>query len=326
MRTRLTFLILFVLAAAAAGAQLDLLRSDFGWRSTLNPPRLVNTKPLRLSTREYPILIIESKQAGGKLGEVAWRAGDEPFSFRNSRPFPLQGGNKTARYLLNLSVYNRSGKNIDQLVVFPAGSAGTAEIISLTASSGSLPELVTAAWQEFWGPPGHEPDPFDFMVIRSPRLFGRPFNLYLNLFLALFLLYAWRSGKRREFFGVLLAVWLLLEANSLRNNWLAVRADAKYLGKTLEQKRALINVPDYYPFLMFADKVLPPGAGFMIVTPVLYGGALANYYLYPRPYEENAPYLLLFRQPLSQELKDKYFVWKTYQRGACILKIRGGET
>jgi len=315
-------LLLCLTALAGAGSRLDLLAQDAGWHLTSKPLRLVNAKPLRLSTKQYPLLIVEIKQSGGKLGEVSWRAQNESFSFFNSLPFYLQSSNKAGKYFLNLAAYNRSGKMIDQLVIFPVGQEGTGEILSLIASSGSLNEMSIAGWQEFWGPLGREPDGFNFLVIRSARLFGRTMNYFLNIFLAICLLYAWRSGKRREFLLVLLAAWLFLEASSLLNNWLAFQRDTRCFGQTLEQKRALINTRDYYPFLMFADKVLPPGAGFDIATPIADDAARATYYLYPRLRQPDPPYILVFKQPLRSKLTNNYYLWKTFQPGIYILKAK----
>jgi hypothetical protein len=288
MRSFLTGCLLFCLATlAGATDRLDLLGSDHGWQTTTNPPRLVNTKPLRLSTKQYPLLIVEIKQQGGIIGELSWRAATEPFSFTNSLPFYLRGNNKPGIYYLNLAAYNRSGKEIDQLVIFPAGQGDAAVINSLIASSGSLPERLAAAWQEFWGPTGHEPDPFDFLVRRSPRLWGLPVVLYLNLLLFSLLLIALLVRRRfdpsRYFFGVLVIGWLLLEASSLVGNWTALARTTKFWGKPLETKRALSYPSGFYDFIVKTAKKLPPDATFSFHS--ARGYKLENpaqYYLYPR--------------------------------------------
>lgn len=285
---------------------------------------IYNRSPLDLATADFPLAVIEMKCSRDGLGELSWAERTTGFSFRNSLPFYLGPPGQFHKYYLNLGCYNRDKIPLNYLLFFPQAGSGEVELRSFQLVKGNLTELALAGWQEFWGPLGREPDAFTWLVIRSPRLFGRTINYYLNLCLAIFLLYAWRSGKRREFWLALLAAWLCLESSSLLNNWLAFQHDKIYFGKTLEQKRALINARGDYPFLMFADQALPAGAGFDILTPTIRGGSVASYYLYPRTRQPGPPYLLLFKRPFSGELAKKYYVWKTFQPGSYILKVKKG--
>ena len=288
------FLFLCLINSAFA---LNLLSPAYNWRSpnqdtkiswrdgkltftsTRSAGGLYNTVPL--NGRENRLLIIKMRTSRRDLGEVSWTTGQERFTPRNNRPFYLRNG-------LHYMMIGREKAPLEHLLLFTGSGPGTTEISEFKLVEGTPLELGLAGWQEFWGPVGREPDGFNWLVIRSPRLFGRTINFYLNIFLAIFLIYAWRSGKRREFLLVLLAAWLLLEGSSLLNNWISFQRDAKYFGQPLEKKHAMINTSGFYRFLQAADKRLPPGAPFKLKRlgqediRDFYDDLRARYYLYPQ--------------------------------------------
>jgi hypothetical protein len=291
MRLLATIFLSLFCAGLAYGAEIDLLSPAYNWRSpnkdtkiiwndgklTITSTRsaggLYNAAPL--DDQKYRLLIIKIKGSRGGLGEVSWTTGQERFSFFKNHSFYLRDG-------LHYIVVGREKESLDHLLLFTGSGPGTTEISELRLVEGTPFELGLAGWQEFWGPVGREPDGINWLVIRSPRLFGQPFVFYLNALLALGLLYALLTGRRRRFLFLLLAAWLVLEASSLVSNWIALERNAKYFGQPLEQKHIMINTPGFYRFLLAAEKQLPPGASFQFKTPVIYDDCRANYYLYPR--------------------------------------------
>ena len=185
---------------------------------------------------------------------------------------------------------------------------------------------MIAGWQEFFGPLGREPDGFNFLVIRSPRLFGLPFLAYINwwlgLFLAAVILLRSRLDLRWPFLLIIFFLWIFLESSSLLNHWISFQRDRPFFGKSLEEKRELLNNKDFYPFLKFADREIPAGAPFDVLFAGMFNQDRAIYYLYPRPYLNNAPYLLVFDRRIGKDSLKKYKIWKRFRKGAYILKIK----
>ena len=185
-------------------------------------------------------------------------------------------------------------------------------------------QKAAAGWQEFFGPLSRTQDGMEFLIIRSPRLFGRTFATYLNLFLIIFLLVVLallkKTDLRRVFLVALLVCWALAELNSLRNTFLSAQREAHFLGQPLETKRALMNGGDYYAFLKFADRALPPGSTFAVSTAGLYYDSRAAYYLYPKSLKTGGRYLLVYDLPFDKKNFRQYKLWKTFRPGVAIYK------
>ncbi len=55
----------------------------------------------------------------------------------------------------------------------------------------------------------------------------------------------------KKIFVVTLVFWFMLEANTLLNNWNEAKKDFKLIGKSLDEKRTIVNTADFYPFILF---------------------------------------------------------------------------
>jgi hypothetical protein len=327
-----------------AQAELNLLDPALNWRSpdpqtTLRwsekgltarnnkaTIRLINLRPFRLSTAAYPLLKIKLRTNIDGLAYLFWaKAGDKLIPDRNY-PFYVRGARTPQTYYLNLAAYDRERSPLGHFYFFPRLGSAEVELTELTALRGNIWQKTLAGWQEFWGPLSRTPDGFDFLVIRSPRLNGRPFIWELNLLLLGLLAIVLALGRKRElwrlFLLFLLILWALVEVNSLRGNWLSVKNDWPFLGKSLDEKRALLNNGDFYAFIKYADRELPPAASFGLATTSLYNRDRAAYYLYPRLELTAPPYLLVFERQLSRATALKYRPWKTFRPGAYILKAK----
>lgn len=292
--------------------KIELKNSILTVASTASAGGIYNSRPLNISDEDRDLLVIKMRTSSGGIGEVSWRPGGANFSFKRSLPFYLMKPGSYHTYYLNLAAYNRDHALIDHLLFFPLPGPGTAEIKELKFVKGDLWEKTLAGWQEFFGPAGREPDGFNFLVIRSPRLFGRPFLLYVNIFLLGFLIIAVAFRLRRAFLLTLLIVWIMLEMSTLLNNWIAFQRDKVYFGKSLEEKREMINTKGFYDFMKYADRELPAGAGFDIRAAGIYNDLRAQYYLYPRIRYAGAPYLLTFNCKIDRKLLEKYKPWKEH--------------
>jgi hypothetical protein len=308
------------------GTKIEFSPSSLTVSSTSSSTGIYNLLPINISSKKYNLLVVKMKTSKDGIGEVSWASENLRFHPLQSYPFYLRKPGQWYTYYLNLSSYHRGSAPINHLLFFPFQGPGTAEIKEIKFIKGTLGEKALAAWQEFWGPRGREPDGFNFLVIRSPRLFGGPFLRYLNYFLLIVLAITFLLKPyldlRRPFLILLLTFWLFLELSSWVNNWIAFRRDLIFLGKTLEEKRTLINPKDYYPFLKFADQHLPPSSSFEVDTKLPYGKAKAAYYLYPRSLTANAPYLLIFDQEINRNYLKNFYLWKTFRKGAYLLKAK----
>jgi hypothetical protein len=88
----------------------------------------------------------------------------------------------------------------------------------------------------------------------------------------------------------------------------------------LEEKRALINGDDFYAFIKFADRELPPAASFDVLTSHPYYNFRAAYYLHPRDYQPASAYLLVYDGAIDRQALRKYKLWRTFRKGAYIFK------
>jgi hypothetical protein len=315
------FLVIFALAGTAlAAAEIDLLTPGPGWTSAVRGGfQIVNAAALGISTQDYDLLSIKIRSTRSGLAELYWAPRRDQFSIYRNYPFYVADRYETN--LINLAAYNRDGSVINHFLLV---SEGTLEISELKLIKSNPWQKVLAGWQEFFGPLSRTQDGMEYLVIRSPRLFGSSFmylsNAFLLVLLLAVLLLRGKKDLRRAFLLILLTCWGLAELNSLRNNFLAVQRDVPYLGKTLETKRAIMNEGDFYAFIKFAGRELPPAASFEIATARPYYDYRAAYYLYPRDYLKGADYLLVYDGRLERRALKKYKLWKTFRPGAYIYK------
>lgn len=282
--------------------------------------RIVNSIPLNADLKDCDLLAIRVKAAKPGVAELFWAPSRNSFSFR--RNYPVYVNDQAKPNLVNLAAYTRDGMTtVNHLLLI---AEGPAEITEIKFIRGGLWQKMAAGWQEFFGPLSRTQDGMEYIIIRSPRLFGRPFlslvNALLFVLLLVVLLLRKKKDLRRAFLAALLVCWGLVELNSLRNNWLAVRRDARYLGQPLEVKRAMINEGDFYAFLKFAERELPVPSSFDVLTYGLDHNFRAAYYLYPRSYGAGGRYLLVYDRPFDKLALKQYKLWKLFRPGAAIYK------
>lgn len=339
-KTAFIFAVLITIFSAQALAQtLNLLDHKYGWLSP-NPKAkiqfltdklvisskkssggLYNNIPFNFSTNKHDLVIIEMKTSRSSIGEISWLVDNKGFSKERSLLFFTSKPGKFHTYYIDLKSYAGS-KVIKKLLLFPLAGPGTTEIRTFKAVNASFPQKIIAGWQEFWGPQGRTPSGKDFLVIEPVRLFNRSIFYYLNWLIALAIVISLVRRQPKLAIGFILALWCLLEASSAVNNWHYFQKDRKFWGKSLEEKRTIQNVRDFYGFIKFAKKKMPADSTFTLITDPKYPFSVrrASYYLYPRQWSKHGSYLLLFdKLPNKNIAKDHVLIGK-FREGAYIFK------
>jgi hypothetical protein len=347
MRSRsiiLAFILITTLSLQSSALEIDLLDPSHSWRSPNRDTQIsfadskliissvhssigiYNQKPLNLSAKDFNLLIIRMKASKGGIGEISWRSGKEPFAPERNFSFYLKSPDKYHTYYLNLKPYLKE-KNIGQVLFFPFNKEGKAELTGFKFIKGTLWQKALAGWQEFWGPIGRNYTGKSFFVLKSPMLFGKSIFFYLNWLIAVSLLVSLLFKRPRFTITSILVLWILLEASSAVNNWIFFKDDLRFWEKNLEEKRAIQNAKDFYQFMKFAEKKIPPDSDFDLVAAPKYpySRERAGYYLYPRKLKEKAAYLLIFDLEPGKDILEKYKLIGKFRKGAYILKSKNAN-
>lgn len=310
-------LISLLSSPGSARDEINLFQPKFDWRATGQNGQY-NQRPFKVSIAQYDLLIIELQSPNPGIGEVSWRTKQEKFSNKRTYPFYVKKSAKPKTYYVDLKAYLKDNE-VDHFLFFgPAKS----KLLSLRAVKGSFSEKLIAAWQEFWGPQGRERAGAAFTIIRPVMLFGRSIFVYLNWLIGLMIVIALIKKRPKPAISAILVLWVLLEVSSLVNNWHFFKADQKFWGKSLEEKRAMQNYKDFYQFIKFAEKKIPANSGFHLITRPKYRFSVerASYYLYPRPWQEKPEYILLFDKIPNKNILKRYKILATFRPGAYILR------
>lgn len=207
------------------------------------------------------------------------------------------------------------------------------EVESGRAVAGDLLSDIRSGWQEFWGPNGRLVVGSTINTIKSSNLFGRPIFIYLYGLIGLVIACSlgWAAcaepgaapSPGRTAVRTILFFWLLLEFSSYHNDWLHIVEDWRFFGMSREETLIAANTPDFFPFIEFCEKNIPPGAGFSMRIPA-YNDIKARYYLYPRRVEADAEYLVVYQDAPEPSLAKRYAAFKSFRGDAYILKRRPG--
>jgi len=237
-------------------------------------------------------------------------------------------------YVFNVRSQNPLWRGlVPGIMIWPDDGPLGVEVESGRAVARGLLSDIRSGWQEFWGPNGRLVVGSTINTIKSSNLFGRPIFVYLYGLIGLVIAgsLAWSSRAKsgaapppgRIAVGTILFLWLLLEVSSYHNDWLQVVEDWRFFGRSREETLIAANTPDFYPFIEFCEKNIPPGAGFSMRIPA-YNDIKARYYLYPRRVETDAEYLVVYQNVLEPPLAKRYVAFKSFRGDAYILKRKPG--
>src|SRR3989339_289071 len=287
---------------------------------------------LTIDSAEYDTLILRVRAEQSGTARIFWATHYDPqFNQPKSIAFFLKKG--THDYIFNIASQNPSWIGwVKGILVFPEFDPRLVEIKGAEIITGNFLTNIRSGWQEFWGPRGRLVIGSTINTIQSTNLFGRPIYSYIYWFLGLigisyaaYLLYLkqfnWQRIGQVLFFSLLI-FWLLLEISSLFNNWLMLKNDLKYIGKSPRDKLIMANTGDFYPFIEFCQLNIPPSAKFDIRIPPIYNDIKTVYYLFPRELSTTeADYLVVYNQAVEPAISNKYVAWKSFRPGAQIMKV-----
>jgi hypothetical protein len=199
--------------------------------------------------------------------------------------------------------------------------------------------MARTFWQEFFT--FEVPQMKTVNFIYGPKINGTMVNLYVYYLIAVLftIVLAYELINSKDFLRALnnsskrviiicLVFWIALDFRFMIDQARSMILDVQtFYGKSLEEKRALTTLGDYYGFLSFADSRLPEGSSFNILHPSYYYFVeKARYYLYPKYFNEKSDYVLVYDpnktlgDDVKQYLKKDYKTFSIYKEGEFILK------
>jgi hypothetical protein len=267
------------------------------------------------------------------------RIGDAGFNYSNSFEFQTGLNNIYHNYLIDLGRNPNWFGTVTQVMLSPINEEGSVEIERI----GFLEPNILLAASTFWG------DFFTFEMpqmrtvnfIYGPRVNRTSINLYIYyLIAALSVFFVIREFIRSQDIGVAISrnsrkiiiicifFWIILDLRIFLDQARTAVLDTQdYYGKSLEEKRAVTTLGDFYGFLAYCDSKIPKGSGFNILHPsYYYFTEKAKYYLYPRHLDDNAAYVLVYNPDRSQDkaineyIKKGYKMSSMFKEGEIILK------
>jgi hypothetical protein len=288
-----------------------------------------------LDSAEYNTIILRAKANQKGFARLFWASSyDMQFNPPKSIWFSIKSGEHS--YYINIPSQNSYWIGwIKKFILYPETRL---EIQSAKIIRGNLFSHLASGWQEFWGPRGRLVIGSTINTMQSSNLFGRSIFFYIywitGIILMGFVLWEIKNilpHKKKPAFNefllkigkaaflLIIIFWIMVELNTLSNNWQYLKEDSKLLGKSLDEKRTIVNPGDFYSFILFCKEHLPAGARFDYRMLPIYGDIKARYYLYPREHEKEAKFLLVYDREVVKEL-DKYEMWKKFREGAFILR------
>lgn len=338
------YAILLIGLLVASSTVLAFDQVNINFTVPQNAPYLVGQPEFNIDAEEFNTVILKIKSDKSGAARLFWATNFDPqMNQPKSIWFFVNKSDDFKKYIFNLRSQNSYWAGyISQLLVYPENGPDGIELAPSQAMVGNLGTNISSGWREFWGPRGRLVIGSTINTIQSTNLFGRPIFSYiywLLLIVALgylsFELYrglaANKGSDLRSIWQktgqvvvlALLACWVLLEVSSLFTNWLWLKEDWKYVGKSARDKYVLANTGDFYPFMEFCRANIPEDAKFDIRIPPIYNDIKAIYYLYPREHSTSeANYLVVYDKPVEPEIGRKYLPWKTFRAQASIMRAK----
>ena len=267
------------------------------------------------------------------------RIGDPGFTYNNSFEFQTGLNNIYHSYLIDLGRNPNWFGTVSQLLISPINGAGSVDIESVKFIEPNFWLAASAFWRDFFT--------FEVPQIRMANfIYGQKMNgisvyryVYCLIFIILLLVISIQYIKYKDIEAIsrslpamilltCLSFWMVLDFRILFDQARTVALDTQtFYGKSLEEKRALTTLGDFYGFLAFADSKLPKNSSFNILYPSYYYFCQkAVYYLYPRRLDERSSYILVYNPDGSQDktLKEYgnkgYRPLSRYKEGEFIIK------
>ena len=290
---------------------------------------------------DYDLLIIKMTASKGGTANIFWADYQNPnFDRQRIFAFYLGSPGRQKTYYIDLSSQDKGWlRRADALLINPFPGPGSCEIGSVSIERSNLITKAIAGWQEFWGPRGRMIIGSTINTMQSPNIFGTSVYYYVYWLLAIFFVLALIYSSYRWFIGgtsgnlwsvvknalfrtlvLAFAFWCLLEASNLVTQINNAKDDFYLFGKSLDEKRQLINNPDFYDFICFCQKAIPNDEPFDLVAPFIYDDIKFRYYLYPHPSVKGSKYVVVFNGTPDADLIKTSKLFAKYKDNAYILE------
>lgn len=294
------------------------------------------TPQLMIDSEEYNTLVLNMEAKKSGTARLFWANHYDPqFNQPKSIWFSVKAGDHS--YVFNLASQNPNWVGWTKgFLIYPETKV---KIKQAKVIKGNLITNIKSGWLEFWGPRGRLVVGSTINTIQSPNLYGKPIFIYIYWLIGLMIVgiiifeiknYFTIKEKPpinilftnigKKIFIATIICWFFLEASALSNNWQQAKKDLRLFGKSLNEKRALVNTGDFFPFIQFCKMQLPKQAKFDFRIGGMYNDIKAKYYLYPREYRKNSQFMLIYDHKMEPELLKDYKLWKNFRPGALILK------
>jgi hypothetical protein len=303
-------------------------------------PFFVSPFPLNIDSDQYKIVILEmSEQAEYEDTFILWRGNYyNQFNMAQGMRISLGSKNRFHKYYLNLGLHPQWVGFIQQLLIIPGMKPGEFKVKFIKLEKPNPINVLMAAWQEFTA---YEPIKGSTInTIKSQTIMGKAVNYYVIILLLFCFaaVFAWRSYaaqfdllkvKNAAKFALhsttilMLVVWVLLEARMSMDYFKSFSLDFQtYWGRSLDEKRAIISLGDFYDFMLFCNKSLPEGVEVNILASNVYFSDRAGMYLYPHIIRNNvvADYLIVYDTDPDHEKYKGFELFAKFSEGEYILK------
>lgn len=300
-----------------------------------NTPYFIGVPELNIDSEEFTTVILKIKSNKSGTARLFWASSYDPqMNEPKSISFSLDKGNQ--EYVFNVKAQNPNWVGfIPQILIYPKGGPEGVEIELSKAVLGNLITDIKSGWREFWFFEAPQLRTVNF--IYGPKINGISVNAYiywlvilLSAGLASYAYYKklpWQTTARNSMI-IVLFFWIALDCRILLDQAKAVAIDFQtFYGKSLDEKRGLTTLGNFYNFIKFAGSKLPEGSGFnLLYPPNYYYLEKANYYLYPTHYDKTAKYVLVYdpNRTLNEQagdyLKKGFKLFAALKEGEYILK------
>jgi hypothetical protein len=228
---------------------------------------------------------------------------------------------------------------VTQFLFCPGNVQGKYHVDSFEVLEPSSSLALESMWKSFMA--FEVPQMWSVNFMFGPRIGGTSVNLYIYI-LILLVSVIWGAGmlaktgdpkaalKMMPKIIVItsISLWVLLDLRILLDQGRNMLMDSQTFScKSLEEKRALVTLGDYYDFISFAATKIPQGSSFNVIRPQgYYYMEKAVYYLYPDYVNEKPEYMMVFDpyksmgKDIGEAMKNGYKAFATYKEGAFILK------
>lgn len=297
-----------------------------------NTPYLIGIPEINIDAEEYNTIILKIKSNKSGTARLFWASNLDPqMNEPKSLWFFLDKSDGFKEYVFNMKSQNPYWMGfIGQILIYPENGPEGIEIKSAKAITGNIITNIKSGWREFLI--FEIPQARTVNFIYGPKINGASANLYLYwLVILLTAPYAayllWQKKAKlspalvaRPMIMLCLFFWIALDSRILLDQARTVALDWQiFHGKSLDEKRALTTLGDFYSFLKFAAAKLPPGSGFDLVhPPYYYYREKANYYLYPTHYDKNSRYILVYDPNRAQAIPNSK-PFAAFKEGEYIL-------